>query len=126
MPRHFANTAADPLLPRTPVTINGREYNLCFDFRALREAELAFSQQGHRAALISAMNDPFMFENVCRVFPCALRRFHPEITWDDAQAMVDLGSVDVIAMAIYEAKRDASPKPNPEEDQEQKANPTEP
>lgn len=110
MPRKFANTAADPLLPRTPIEIGGKTYYLCFDYRALREAELEYRLKGHSANLLATFKD-FSFDSVCSVFPCALHRFHPEITWEQAQAMVDLGTVFPIGEAIYMAWQAAMPRP---------------
>jgi hypothetical protein len=110
MPRKFANTAADPLLPRTPIEIDGKTYYLCFDYRALREAEYEYRLRGHHANLLANFRD-FSFESVSSVFPCALHRFHPEITWEKAQAMVDLGTVFSIGEAILAAWQAAMPKP---------------
>lgn len=126
MPRKFANTAADPMLPKTPVVIGGKTYSLCFDYQALREAERAFQVEGHRATLVVTMNDPFSFDSVSLVLPCALHRFHPEITWEQAQAMVNLGNVSEIATAIYQAKMDAMPKPDKTAEEEVPLNPPQP
>lgn len=126
MPRKFANTAADPLLPKTPLVVDGKTYYLCFDYRALREAETAFMAEGHRSALVAAFSDPFSFESVSRVLPCALRRFHPGITWEEAESLVNLGNVSQIAGIIFEAREAALPKPEKTAGEESPVNPTEP
>lgn len=126
MPRKFANTASDPLLPKTPLVVDGKTYFLCFDYRALREAETKFMAEGHRSALVAAFSDPFSFESVSRVLPCALRRFHPAITWEEAESLVTLGNVSEIAGIIFEAREAANPKPDKAATEESAANPTEP
>lgn len=125
MPRKFANTAADPMLPRTPIEIGGKTYYLCFDYLALREAERAYRAEGHAASLLATFKD-FSFDAVSLVFPCALRRFHPEITWEQAQAMVNLGTVFPIGEAIFAAWQAAMPKPDKAEEEEKSQNPPQP
>lgn len=120
------------MLPKTPIEIDGTTYNLCFDFRALREAENAYKAEGHHSNLLVTFRN-FDFESVSLVFPCAVRRFHPELSWEQAQAMVHLGSVFDIGNAIAAAWLEAQPKkpapvkgdPAPEEEGAPLGNPQE-
>lgn len=101
--------APDPMLPKTPVEINGKVYNLCFDYKAIRDAENAYHAEGHTANLLMSFSD-FSFNGVSMVLPCILRTFHPEIGWDEAQAMINLGNVILIGNAIKSAWIEAMPK----------------
>jgi hypothetical protein len=129
MPRKFKDTPADPMLPKTPIEIDGKTYFMCFDYRALREAEGAFRAEGHNANLLVSFRE-FSFDSVSLVFPCAVRRFHPELSWDQAQALVNLGNVFDIGNAIAAAWMAAMPKEKPKEPGDEVpdvlANPTKP
>jgi hypothetical protein len=114
MPRKFANTAADPTLAKTPIVLDGETYNLCFDYRALAEAEAAFQREGYTANLLVSLYT-FTLENLQLVLPSALRKLHPQIGWVQAQQMVTLATAPVIANAIAEAWLAAQPKPKEEE-----------
>jgi hypothetical protein len=121
MPRHFSDTPADTMLKKTPIEIDGVTYYMCFDFLALREAERQFMIEGHRASLVVTLQDPFSIDAVCCVFPCAIHRFHPEITWEQAVGMVNLWNIDQIGAAIYQAKQDAMPKKATVDSEEEEA-----
>src|ERR1700761_548199 len=113
MARKFSGTAADPTLPKTPVTLDGVEYNLCFDYRALAEAESAFKKEGYSPNLLVSLYD-FSLEGVLLAFPCAVRKFHPELGWAGAQALVTIGTANIIANAIADAWLASQPKPKDE------------
>jgi hypothetical protein len=123
MARKFSGTAADPTLVKTPVTLDGVEYNLCFDYKALAQAEAAFKKEGYYPNLLVNMYD-FSLESVLLVFPCAVRKFHPELGWEGAQALVTLATANIIADAIANAWIDSQPKAK--EEPPPPANPQEP
>jgi hypothetical protein len=106
--REIAGTVADPTLPKTPITIGGKTYNLCFTFGALAEAEASINAElrsngsEERVNLLVALPCHDM-ANVRKVFAAALRTFHPEITFPDAIKMVDFRNVYDIALAVKHA-----------------------
>jgi hypothetical protein len=110
--RKVAGTPADPTLPKTPITIGGTTYDLCFDLGALAEAEQALNREGHNVNLLAAL--PVMnLANVRVIFAAAIRKFHPEITFEQAMAMITLQNVYLIANAVSEAWQAALPEPEP-------------
>jgi hypothetical protein len=125
--RKIAGTVADPTLPKTPVVIAGKTYNLCLDFGALAEAETAINGERARAGnegrvnLLVALAEQNL-ANTRAIFAAALRTFHPEIGFEEARKMVGPQNVFLVAMAIRNAWTQAMPEPetNPEEAQPQK------
>lgn len=109
MVRKVANTVADPTLPKTPIEIGGKTYFLCFDLGALAEAEQHFMRQGLDVNLMRAL--PGANLNSIRVlFPCALHKFHPEILFADAQAMITILNVYKVGETIQDAWNSAVPE----------------
>jgi hypothetical protein len=102
-----ASTAPD--VSRIPVEIDGKTYDLCFEFVELAAAERLFRSQGHKLNLLIALPE-LTLESVREVFPCAAHKFHPELTWDQAQALVTMQSVYPIATAILLAWNGAAAK----------------
>lgn len=113
MTRKVAGTPVDPTLPRTPITINGRDYDLCFDLGALASAESALISAGHEVNLLAALPTPNL-SNVRIIFACAIRAFHPDIDFNEAVGMVTLTNVYSIANAIAQAWQAALPEALPE------------
>ena len=111
--RKVAGTPADPTLPKTPITIDGVEYNLCFDLGALAEAEAALNREGHSVNLLAALPN-INLSNTRLIFACAIRKFHPLLAFDEAVALVTLGNVYAVATTIVEAWQAAMPEPEPE------------
>ena len=107
--RRVAETVADPTLPSTPLEIDGKTYSLCFDLRAMAEAQQHFKQAGHHVNLLAAL--PNIDLDSCMVlFPCIVHKYHPELSWEEAQSLVTLISVFKIAGKIGEAWLNAAPK----------------
>ena len=116
--RAVAGTTADATLPKTPITIDGKTYNLCFDLGALAEAEMAINRE-------LARRDPPQFVNLLMalpvqnlantrtVFAAAVRTFHSELTFDEAMALLTLENVHDAALAIRDAWDKATPKAKP-------------
>jgi hypothetical protein len=116
--RKVADTITDPTLPKTPLELNGTTYNLCFDLGALAEAESHYVAAGHEdICLISQLPNCRLLQNLLLVFPCTLRKFHPEITWEQAQALVTLKTMlaigGTVALAWEAASVPASDVENP-------------
>ena len=85
-----------------PIEIDGKTYNLCFDSGPLVDAEEFFGQRGHEVNLLKALTD-LTIANVRRVFPCAVHTFHPELSFEDAQALMTLPAIYPVAIAINAA-----------------------
>jgi hypothetical protein len=106
--RRIAGTIADATLPKTPITIAGREYNLCFDLGALAEAETAINAELVKAGRSDYVNLLFALpaQNLAStriVFAAALRTFHPDIDFDAAKKMIALEDLYAVALKVREA-----------------------
>jgi hypothetical protein len=120
--RKVANTPVDPTSAGVPIVLAGKTYHLCFDLGALAEAEVYFQQQGHDVNLLVAM--PVLnMRTVLTIFPCALHKHHPDISFKDAQRMVNLETMYPIANKIAEAWIASSPEP---EKKKEESNPQTP
>lgn len=116
--RTIANTPADASLPKTPVTIGGKTYNLCFDLGALSEAETAINAElarldpPQRVNLLIALPDTTLGST--RVtFAAAVRKFHPELRFAEAMNLLTLANVHDVAILIREAWEKATAPPEP-------------
>jgi len=107
--RKIAGTPADPTLPKTSITIDGTDYDLCFDLGALAEAEAALNAEGRDVNLLAAL-PTLNLSNTRLIFAAALRTFHPRISYDEAVSMVTLANVYLIAQAIQDAWKAALPE----------------
>ena len=87
---------------KIPVEIGSKTYNLCFEFIELGKAETWFRSLGHRFNLLFALPN-LTLENIGIVFACAAHKHHPELTWEEAQALVTMESAYPIATAIVMA-----------------------
>lgn len=106
--RTIAGTAADPTLPKTPITIKGKTYDLCFTFGALAEAETSINVELARKGSTESVNMLYQFPmpnlaNTRACFAAALRTFHPEISFADAIEMVTPSTIVVISSTIMAA-----------------------
>lgn len=117
MKKHtVAETPIDPTLPKVPVKIKGKEYFLCFDLAALADAEAHFLRQGVEVNLLAALPAMTLMQ-VRTLFPCALHKFQPSITFEEAQAMITPPVLYIVAAAIGAAWKESLPEPDqdPEE-----------
>jgi len=111
--RKVAGSDADATLPKTPITIDGKTYNLCCDLGALSEAEtkinagLGLSER--RVNLLAAMTEENL-SNTRILFAASLRVFHPEITFAAGCAMVQRDNLFDIAFTLREAWKQATPE----------------
>lgn len=106
--RKIAGTVADPTLPKSPVTVGGKSYNLCFDLGALAEAETAINAELIRAGRTDLVNLLYALPNQTLantriIFAAAVRTFHPEISFDAARKLISLDDLYSVALAIREA-----------------------
>jgi hypothetical protein len=123
--REIAGTDRDATLPRTPITINGREYNLCFDLGALAEAETAINAEFVKAKLPERVNllvaiSNLNLANTRTMFAAAVRTFQPELGFKEARELLVLGDVFRVVSAIEAAWAASTRKPDrpPEPDAE--------
>jgi hypothetical protein len=86
----------------TPIQIKGETYELCFDVLELANAERHFRNQGHAVNLMFTLPE-LTLSGVRDSFPCLVHRSRPELSFEDAQALVDMQSVYPIATAIVQA-----------------------
>jgi hypothetical protein len=114
--RAIAGTLADPSLPKTPVTVAGKVYNLCFDLGALAEGETAINAElarekppRHLNLLIALPAQDLASTRV--MFAAAVRKFHPELGFDEAQRLLTIDSIHDVALAVRAAWEAATPEP---------------
>jgi hypothetical protein len=94
---------------KIPVEIDGKEYCLSFEFSALAEAERFFRRQGHPVSLLFSLPE-LGLSSVREVFPCAAHKHHPDLSFEEAQALITMKSVYNVATAILQAWDGASAK----------------
>lgn len=113
--RKVANTEADPTFATTEIEIMGKKYTMCFDMGALAEAEMYFRRAGEDVNLLGAFPQPGL-QSVLVMFPCAIHKFHPEIGFKEAQAIVSksMKGIYAVATAIWMAWNEAMPEPEPD------------
>lgn len=116
--RKIAQTVLDPTLPTTSITIQGKEYFLCFDLGALAEAKHHFARQGVTVNVLQALA-ALDVDNLMILFPCAIHKHHPEVSFQDAQKLLSIpilfGLSHVVAAAWAQSMptKDPGEKPSP-------------
>jgi hypothetical protein len=98
--RKIAQTIAEPTLRTTEVEIAGKKYTLCFDLAALAEAERHFRRAGETVNLLAAFPE-ISLSSVMVIFPCALHKFHPDISYKAAQDLIGESLPVVYAVAPF-------------------------
>lgn len=110
----------DPTLSFTEIELDGKVYKLCFTYRVFRVAAARLSAQGVAVNLLWELPNLTM-ENLPAVLAAALGTFHPEITYEAAEALIDWDTVPTICEKIVTAwigampKRERSAQGNPAE-----------
>lgn len=104
----------DPTLPTQEVKIGGKTYTLCFDLRSLARAERELRAAGNDVNLFYALPGRTL-DNILTLFACSIRRFHPEIGYDDACALLTPLDVYTVGDAINKLWEESVPKPDDEE-----------
>jgi len=110
MSRKVANTSVDPTLPKTPVTINGTTYDLCLDLGALAEAEAALIAEGHSEVNLLMALPAQTLSSTRIIFAAALRKFHPEIGFEQAKSLLTFAALYDVALKLQSAWAVATPE----------------
>ncbi|HKD60546.1 MAG TPA: hypothetical protein VKB47_08800 [Terracidiphilus sp.] len=113
--RAIAGTRADATLPKTPVTVGGKTYDLCFDLGALSEAETAINAELAAAGRRDFVNLLYALpagnlSSTRLIFAAAVRTFHPELTFDEATRLLELPDLFEVAVAVKAAWAAAVPE----------------
>jgi hypothetical protein len=101
----------DPTLETSSVTVQGREYTLCFDMRTLAKVERELRAQGHAVTLLESLPSQTL-EHTLVTFAATLRRFHPEIPFVQALALPKMADIYAISLAIADAWKKSLPVPD--------------
>jgi hypothetical protein len=126
--RKIAGTIVDATLPKTPIEIDGKIYNLCFTLGALAEAETSINAELAREGrndfvnLLFALPPVGSLANTRIVFAAAVRTFHPELTFEQACELPGLSDLYEVANKVRAAWYEATVKDKDEPAQ----NPNEP
>lgn len=116
-----ADGSVDPTLLTSTVTIKGKEYTLCFDLLSLARAEHELRKAGHDVNLFEILPVDTA-ERLLTMFAVALRRFHPDIPFEDALRIPGLGSFYQLRLAVVDAWRRSLEEPEVDSSK----NPTQP
>lgn len=108
-----------PTLLFTEIAIEGTTYKMCFNLGALAKAETELLAQGHDVNILTALPSLNLSSTII-LFAASLRKFHPEIPFEDAKELLTLPYVMVAANAIADAWKKALPPV----EEDAKANPT--
>lgn len=106
--------SADPTLRVAEVTVKGRKLTLCFDLRELARAEAELKRAGHAEVDLFRSLPVDTVESVFIVFACAVRRFHPEIGFDEAVSMLNFSDIYNVRQEVVNAWAASMPDPEPE------------
>lgn len=114
--RKVANTVADPTLGTAELEVRGKKFTLCFDMGALAEAELHFRRAGVEINILNTLPVPGL-STVLIMFPCAVHKFHPELSFEAAQALIrkDIRAIYAVNTLLALAWREAMPEPDENE-----------
>jgi hypothetical protein len=94
----------NPVLERVIVGSDGNLYNLTFDLVALAEAEESFTLQGHDAKLRMAWGEAWSSVEIWRsIFACALHKFHPELSFEEARQLATFPALCTLCLGIRTA-----------------------
>jgi hypothetical protein len=96
--------------PATTKATEEANANLCFELPALAEAEEFFARQGHHQAgsLRDSVAAKPSLSAARRIFPCALHKFRPELSFTEAQRLMNLQSVYTVTSGLPAAYSAAS------------------
>ena len=98
----------DPILPTTPLVIDGKVYEMCLDLGALAEAETQFNHAGFDVNLVYAL--PSLNLASTRIlFAASLQYKHSEMPFEDRINLLKLPNVLAAANAIAEAWKASMP-----------------
>jgi hypothetical protein len=79
-------------LRKVPLVADGVTYSLCGEFEALIEAE-AFFNMGRDVnlllAILNGRDEQSVLAAARQLLPCGLHTFHPKLSWDGVQALID-------------------------------------
>jgi hypothetical protein len=79
-------------LPKTPLVFDGITYHLCGDFGALIKAEQFFNishDVNLLFAILKGRDAGSVLDAMRQLLPCALHTFHPRLSFDGSQAIID-------------------------------------
>jgi hypothetical protein len=74
---------------KSPVVIDGREFSLCGDFGPLVEAEAFYCFNLAEVLFTWGQDHESILAGAKKLLPCALRPFHPELSYSDTQGMLE-------------------------------------
>lgn len=114
--KSVAGTVDDPTIEFVSIEIDGRQWNLCYDFNAIAIAEkLAECNllQGIAGVVLHSMTA----SQLRGLFYAALLKAHPKITIDEAGSLININSMPDIREALMKSYGVSMPekKPDPSE-----------
>lgn len=93
---------SDPTVQYIPITLGDTTYQLAFDLGSLADAEAAINKEGGNVNLLRALDFSNLTLSAVQVlFACSIRKAHPEITFNDAKALVTMKTLYPIADVLY-------------------------
>lgn len=104
-PKSVSGTTSDPTIPKVSVELSGKEYSLCFDFNAIAQAE---SLTGLN--LLTALDLRSLNASMLRALLfAALLKLQPEMTLEQAGALITLTQASKVTAALVKAYSEAQP-----------------
>jgi hypothetical protein len=98
------NPALDATLPDVSIEIKGETYHLCFDYAALSIAERKLSDVGIKVNMLEALDlRGIGAERLPIVFFAALVKAQPDITYEEASALITMKNYADIFSKVVEA-----------------------
>lgn len=116
------NNIVDATLPKTPITIGGKTYEMCLDLGALSKAEQELVAEGNDVKLLLCL-PPITLQSLRILFAASLRQFQPDLPYKDALQLLNLGNVQDAYSVVVKAWNAAMAEPSGEKSEQ---NPTTP
>jgi hypothetical protein len=109
---------SNPTQPDVAIEIDGEEFRLCFDFRALAIAKAKLKAAGVEVNLLRAIDfNSLDVDTLPALFFGAALRYQPELTWQRAVALVNMrtavGIFTGLASAYASAMMEPGKNPQP-------------
>jgi hypothetical protein len=100
----------NPVLPFTPITIDGRTYKMVFQHASLAKAEDELRARGHDVNLLGVYLKR-TYSNVRVLFAASLLAYQPEMDFEEAQNLVTDKTIVEILVAVNDAWNKNTPDP---------------
>jgi hypothetical protein len=103
----------NPTIPDVSIQADGETYRLCFDFQALATAKAELKARGVEVNVLRSINFGALdVDTLPALFYASAMRYQPDLSWERAQAIVNIRTAGNISVGLYAAWRAAMVRPS--------------